>query len=81
MTLKFFRWYFILTRSQYQRFMSTSIVNQQLKRHKVECIIVSLDIIFLNTYYWIRLFQLKSKDTIINPITKGLMRELVYSSS
>jgi hypothetical protein len=80
-TLKFLRWYFILTKSQYERSISTLIVNQQLKRHKVECIMVSLDIIFLNTCYWIRLFLLKSKDNIMNPITKGFTRELVYSSS
>jgi hypothetical protein len=41
---------------------------------------INLDIIFLNTCYSIRLFLLKSKDNIINPITKGLTRELVYSS-
>jgi hypothetical protein len=41
---------------------------------------INLDIIFLNTCYSIRLFLLKSKDNIINPITKGLTRELMYSS-
>ena len=57
--------------------------------HKILCIMASLNIyvayiILLNTCFWMKLFPLtmqKSKENIMDPLTKCLSRELMYSSS
>jgi hypothetical protein len=70
-----------------QLFVSITIVNQQLKGHKVVCIMVSLDIYIVDIIPLNLLSDrinfidyVKLKKSIVNPLTKNLTRELMYNS-
>ena len=66
------------------------IANKQLVGHRVACIMVSLDIYVRRRHNTVRQFlsneinsidYIKSKDNLVDPLTKGLMREQVNCTS
>jgi hypothetical protein len=69
--------------------MSIVIVNPYLKGHKIICIMVSLNIYIIDRYNIVKHLLLnkiifieyvKSKENIVDLLTKCLLKELVYNS-